>query len=78
MSDTPRRCHIEQNIPAELAIRAAIHAVEEVGADPRLTEVVIMLGNALRKLADFVDEGAKLPPVGATLDLAQMADMKAP
>jgi len=54
--DTPRRCHLEQNTAAELAIRAAIVAVEEVGADPRLTNIVIELSTALDHLHEWVDE----------------------
>lgn len=51
----PRRVRLELQTPAEAAIRAAIAAVENVGADPRLTESVILLGKALDRLADFVD-----------------------
>ena len=39
----------------ELAIRAAIHAVEDMGADVRLTDAVVLLGEAQSKVADFVD-----------------------
>lgn len=51
----PRRAQLELNTPAELAIRSAIQAVEEVGADPLLTDAVILLGQAREKVADYVD-----------------------
>ena len=41
--------------PAELAIRAAIIAVEDVGADIRLTQAVTLLSAAQTRLADFID-----------------------
>jgi hypothetical protein len=41
--------------PAELAIRAAVQAVEEAGCDVLLTDAVILLGHAREKVADYVD-----------------------
>lgn len=41
--------------PAELAIRAAIEAVEALPADVRLTEAVNLLDRAKSKVADFID-----------------------
>jgi len=55
MSNFPRRCYVDKLTPAELAVRAAIHKVESVGADPLLTDVVVLLNEAAAKLADFVD-----------------------
>lgn len=52
----PRRGRIELNTPAELAIRAAVRAVEEVGADPLLTEAVVLLDRAREHLADYIDK----------------------
>lgn len=54
-NEIPRRNRLDLNTPAELAIRNAVNEVEKVGADPRLTEVVIMLSTAHDKLADYVD-----------------------
>ena len=42
--------------PAERAIQVAVDEVEKVGADPVLTEIVVMLGNAREKLADFIEK----------------------
>lgn len=53
--EIPRRIRLDQNTPAELAIRAALHAVEAAGADVRLTDAVVLLGAALDSVADFVD-----------------------
>ena len=53
--DMPRRCRLDLNTPAELAIRAAVEAVEAAGCDSLLTEAVILLGEALDKVAFFVD-----------------------
>lgn len=52
----PRRNRLDFNEQSELAIRDVIHEVEEIGADPRLTEVVVLLGLALDKLADYIDD----------------------
>lgn len=51
----PRRIQLQQNIPEELHIRAALIQVEQLGAHPLLTECVILLGQAREKLADWVD-----------------------
>lgn len=51
-----RRNHIGQNLPPELAIREAIQLVEMLGADTRLTDVVVMLDKARNLLADVIDE----------------------
>lgn len=55
----PRRIQLPLQTPAETAIRAAVQAVEEMPADVRLTEAVILLTKAQEKVADFVD--ATLP-----------------
>jgi hypothetical protein len=55
LSQIPRRNWLELNTPAELKIREAMIAVEEVGAHPLLTDAVILLGQARDKVADFVD-----------------------
>lgn len=54
-----RRNRLDLNIPAEVAIQNAIWEVEKVGADIKLTEVVIMLGKAKDLLSDYVDENRK-------------------
>ena len=51
----PRRASIPHMTPAELAIRAAVQAVEEAGCDVLLTDAVILLGQAREKVADYVD-----------------------
>lgn len=60
----PRRACVDLMKKPELAIRAAIHAVEEAGADPRLTRAVILLGKAQDRVADFIDgvDHAEIPP----------------
>ena len=52
----PRRIQLEKLTPAELAIRNAVLAVEEMPADVRLTDAVVLLQKAKEKVADFVDE----------------------
>lgn len=52
----PRRNRMDLNIPAEASIQNAIWEVEKVGADVKLTEVVILLGKAKDLLSDYVDE----------------------
>ena len=57
----PRRCHLDKNTPEELAIRAAIQAVEEnLPADVRLTNIVILLDTARELLSDYIDDVAKV------------------
>jgi hypothetical protein len=53
--DFPRRRNMDRWTPAERAIAAAIDAVEEAGADDRLTRAVILLSEAQEAVADFVD-----------------------
>lgn len=56
LSVVGRRAHLELNVPAELAIRNAMAAVEAMGADIRLTDAVVHLGKAFDHVADFVDK----------------------
>ena len=51
----PRRSRLDLYTPAELAIRAAVEAVEAAGAHPLLTDAVILLQQAREKVADFVE-----------------------
>ena len=51
----PRRVCLDLNTPAELAIRNAMQEVEYVGADPKLSDAIIHLQNALNSVADYVD-----------------------
>jgi hypothetical protein len=51
----PRRNRIDCYTPAESAIRAALLAVEEMGAHTLLTEAVVLLDEAREKVADFVE-----------------------
>jgi hypothetical protein len=53
--EVPRRIRMDQWTPAEHAIQAAVDAVEVMGADERLTRAVILLADARRAVADFVD-----------------------
>lgn len=57
----PRRSRIDRYSPGETAIRAAMQAVEAMGADVRLTEAVIHLQDAQTRVADFVDGVAPEP-----------------
>lgn len=51
----PRRNCLYLNTPAELAIRAAVDAVEVAGAHPLLTDAVNLLQAAREKVADYVE-----------------------
>ena len=53
--EIPRRMRIDLYTPAELAIRNAVLAVEEMPADIRLTDAVVLLQKAKEKVADYVD-----------------------
>lgn len=57
MSNTiPRSHRMDQWTPAERAIHDAVQAVEEMGADVRLTKAVRLLAEAQASVAAFVDE----------------------
>lgn len=55
----PRRICLDKLSPAEKAIYDAVQAVEQAGADPLLTDAVILLQQARDKVADFVDGKSK-------------------
>lgn len=51
-----RRIRVDLWTPAEKAIAAAVEEVEKAGADPLLTDAVILLAQARDKVADFVEK----------------------
>ncbi len=55
-NEIPRRIILDQNTPAELAIYNAMQVVEELGADVKLTDAIILLDKAKNLVADYVDE----------------------
>ncbi len=55
LEDLPRRIFVDRMTPAETAIRSAIHTVEELPADIRLTKAVVLLDRARELVADYVD-----------------------
>lgn len=58
-TEIQRRNRLDLNTPAELATHNAIQEVEKVGADPRLTKVVVQLLDAKATLSDYVDSKEK-------------------
>lgn len=61
----PRRNHFDLMIDAERGILGAVHAVEALGADPRLTDAVIRLGRVQALVAHFVDSPDNVPDMRA-------------
>jgi len=57
--EIPRRIRAECLVPAERAICDAMQAVEAMPADVRLTDAVVLLGQAREKVADYVDATPK-------------------
>lgn len=51
----PRRARLNLFSSAEKAIWDATQEVEKMGADVRLTDAVILLGQAREKVADYID-----------------------
>lgn len=51
----PRRDRLDLNSDAELMIRNVIMAVEHLGANPLLTDAIVLLGQARGKVADYVE-----------------------
>src|SRR5258708_32140451 len=56
MSDIPRRRRVDQMSQGELAIRTAALEIENMGADQRLTDALLLLMKAQENVADFVDD----------------------
>ena len=63
MEQIPRRIRVDLMTPAELAIRQAVLVVEEAGCDSRLTDAVVLLGQAKECVADYVDNMPRLVKV---------------
>ena len=78
MQEISRRNRIDLNTPAELAIRAAVDEVERAGADLRLTDAVVLLGEAREAVADFVDgiERRRLVTRGDGLEWIETPDAR--
>ena len=55
MENFPRRNQVDKMTPAELAIYNAIRAVDQSGADPKLTDAIRKLQEAFELVADFTD-----------------------
>ncbi len=53
--EVARRARVDLQTPAEVAITEAIAAVEQLGADPSLTNAVVSLMRARGDVADYVD-----------------------
>jgi hypothetical protein len=53
--DLPRRIRMDLWTPAERAIHDALQEVEKAGAHPLLTKATMLLSDAQRAVADFVD-----------------------
>jgi hypothetical protein len=67
MNEIPRRCYLDKMVPAERAIYDAMQAVEAMPADVRLTDAVMLLGQAKDKVSDYVDAQpgvTAVPPTG--------------
>ena len=56
MEKIPRKIRLDLATPPEVAIRAAMTAVEAMSADVRLTNAGHALGKALELVSDYVDE----------------------
>jgi hypothetical protein len=54
-NEIPRRVDMQRMTAAELAILEAVRAVEAAGADVRLTDAVVLLGEARDCVSDYVD-----------------------
>lgn len=67
----PRRIRMDKMTPAELAITEAMTKVEEMPPDTRLTDAVILLGQARDLVADFVDAQRLGPSVSELLGGAE-------
>lgn len=55
LNDIPRRVQLDRLVEAERSIYGAVRAVEDLGADARLTDAVVLLQAAKESVGDFVD-----------------------
>lgn len=55
-NEIPRRNQMLSWVPAEKIIHEAVQEVEKMGADPLLTDAVVLLSQAKSKVADYVDK----------------------
>lgn len=60
----PRRICIDLLTPPEVALYKALAAVEEAGADPLLTDAVILIQQAREKVAEYVDRRLNQHKIG--------------
>jgi hypothetical protein len=72
----PRRQTTDLLLYEELAIRSAVAAVERMGADPVLTEVVMLLDQARERLADYVESQLLAPPAPMPANFLREPDAK--
>lgn len=63
----PRRIRLDLATPPEVAIRAAIAAVEALTPDSRLTQALGALGQALDHVSTYVDEKMRAVDLGANV-----------
>lgn len=59
MKNIPRRNRIDLYCPAEIAIRQAMQAVENMPAHVLLTDAINLLAQAKDKVADFIELDSK-------------------
>lgn len=59
--DYTRRCDILRHSPAEKAIYEAMGKLEEMPADPLLTDAVVFLQRAKDRVADYIDGSPSSP-----------------
>jgi hypothetical protein len=52
----PRRANTQTMTKEELAIQNLVWEIEKLGADPLLTDAVVLLGQARDKLSDWIDK----------------------
>lgn len=60
-NEVPRRSRLDLNTPEEKKIYEIISAIEQLGADPLLTDCVNRLLEAKNNLSDWVDKNDVQP-----------------
>lgn len=61
----PRKIRLDLATPPEVALRAALAAVEAMPADVRLTHASNCISDALRSVGDYVDEQMRDVDIGS-------------
>jgi hypothetical protein len=76
--DIPRRIRVDLATPIEREIRELRNKIEGMGAHPLLTDAVVLMGNVLSKMADYVESDKGMNATANRVEILEKenADLK--